>query len=413
MTLREALAAVVAHPADLKARAEMAQVMDRMEAPEATQVWRATASLAGGRGQFFIALALARRTLTGDTLETVLLELARRYGAGRRRQGPRVPIPEGAPLTIDLPADDDDLLFTALRVGTDIDAYILPPFARMPTIPIFEELPDDDFVTLALEAEPVVLDVGDALMQPDAADRSVYLLVKGRARAVSHKPDGRELELGVHQGPTVLGEMALLTQVPRRAAVTALGPGLAWRIDADRLIELGHEKPAFIKRLRILVKQRLLFELLQTSQVLKAVTNKEQVLTAFAVENHGPDSQIFPQGAPAPGLYFILHGLAEVVVDGRVVAELTEGDAFGEMSLLTGDPTTAAVRMREGGILLHLDPASFNAVRAADAKLEAGLAQLMDVRRGELQRFQADVQDADDVEVIEELDGDWIIGLDD
>ena len=137
------------------------------------------------------------------------------------------------------------------------------------------------------------------------------------------------------------------------------------------------------------------------------------LLAAFAVENHGAGAEIFPQGAPAPGLFFILHGLAEVVVDGRTVAELTEGDAFGEMSLLTGEPTTAAVRMPDGGILLHLDPASFNAVRAADSKLEAGLAELMDVRRGELQRFQADVQDADDVEVIEELDGDWIVGLDD
>lgn len=413
MTLKEALQAVCADPTDIKARAEMAHVMERMEAPEARQVWRATTLLAGGRGQFFIALALARRYLDGEVLEAVLLDLARRYGAGRRRNGPRVALPTGAPLTAALPEDEDELLFSALRIGSDVDAYMLPVFARMPVIPIFEELPEDDFVTLAMEAEPVVLDQGRPLMQQDTAERSVYLLVKGQAKAVARKPDGRELELGVHQGPTVLGEMALLTQAPRRSSVTALGPGLAWKIDADRLIELGLEKPAFIKRLRILVKQRLLYDLLRTSEVLSAVDNKEQVLAAFAVENHAAGAEVFPQGAPAPGLYFILHGVAEVVVDGKRVAALTEGDAFGEMSLLTGEPTTAAVRMPDGGILLHLKPDDFAAVRSADARLEQGLAKLMDVRRGELEHFQADVDDADDLEVIEELDGDWIVGLDD
>ena len=417
MSLRHVTAALMESPADLKLRALLATELDRAGAPESENVWRATATLAGGRGQFFIALALARRYLTGAAQDQVLNELARRYSAARPRNGPRAAPPPAPPVSAPLADDPDELLFQAVRLATDIDALCMPRFARVGHIPIFGDLGPEEFVALAREVEPISLEDGRELMKQDTADRAVYVLVRGHAQASATRNDGRVIDLGTRAGPTVLGEMALLTAVPSRSSVTALGPGLAWRIDAERLVELGAEQPALVERLRALVKQRLLADLLAHSEVLQSVSNRESVLSAFVVRSFGAGTEIFAQGAPAPGLFFVLYGRAEVWAGGHKVAELTEGDAFGEMSLLSGEPTTAAVRLPEGGITLHLSPEAFAAVRVEDLQLERSLTALMDVRRGELAAFvervseeaEADFSDFDDIDgawALESLDSD-------
>jgi CRP-like cAMP-binding protein len=419
MNLEDAIRAVAAEPTNMKARAGLAGALEAAGAPEAENVWKATVRCACGRGQFFVALALARRYLSPEALEDALAEMARRFGAGRPRQGPIVALPSPTPSTVEVPEDPDDQIFTALRVGTDIESLVLPKFARMPSIPLFEDLPESEFVALAREVEPVALFQGDDLMIQDATDRAVYVLVRGRAKAMTRKPDGAHVDLGEVAGPTVLGEMALLTAVPRRSSVTSLGNGLAWKIDAERLVGLAAEQPGLIDRMRNLVKARLLHDLLKSSAVLSQIENQGLVLAAFAVRSFAEGSEVFAQGAPPPGLFFLLHGTGEVwTADDsgtpRKVAVLTEGDAFGEMSLLTGDPTTAAVRMPHGGITLHLSPEAYSGLRSGAADLEAGLADLMDVRRGKLELFRRERALYDEAgvaadEVVMEIDESWVM----
>ena len=412
--LKEAIQAVAREPANMKARSALATVLTELGVPEAENVWHATISCATGRGQFFVALALARRYLEDQALEDALRELATRFGAGRPRQGPVVALPSGTPAEVEVPDDPDEALFLALRVGTDIESLVLPRFARMPAIPIFEDLPEGEFIALAHQVEAVALFEGDELMIQDNSDRAVYVLVRGNAKATRRPPEGEEVDLGVLTGPTVLGEMALLTSVPRRSSVTSMGKGLAWRIDAERLIELAASQPTLVARLRNLVKARLLHDLLRSSKVLASIENQAPVLQAFAVRNFPAGTEIFPQGAPAPGLFFILHGRADVWARGpdgteRKVAVLTEGDAFGEMSLLTDEPTSAAVRMPDGGIALHLDPESYRQLGGHASGLESELSELALVRRGELEVFRRAGVTPKEFEAIEEIDESWVV----
>jgi CRP-like cAMP-binding protein len=414
MSLAERLRAVAAAPADLKARAELAETLSREGATEeADAVWLSTARLACGRGEFFVALALGRRYLDAERLEALLREMAARYGAGRARQGPVVVAPQVPAIEgYVVPEDADDQLFAALKLSTDVDALMLPKYARMPAIPIFEELPPDDFMALAHEVEPVLLREGLELLKQDSVERKVFLLVQGQAKATTRRADGGEIALGVRKGPTLLGEVSLLTEAPRRTSLTALGPGIAWRIDAQRVLELGNERPALVERLRALVKDRLLSDLFQSSQVLAGVPNRDAVVAAFTVRTFPRGAVAVEQGAPPPGLFFLLHGRGEVWVtdpDGNAgqVADLDAGDAFGEMSLLTGQPTTARIVLPEGGIALHLSAAAWNLLKAKAPELDQGLAQLADVRRGELQGYLAEGT----VELVEDAvdDAAWAI----
>jgi CRP-like cAMP-binding protein len=411
-TLAQCIAAVAAAPADLRNRAELAQALERAGAQEeADAVWQATARAAAGRGEFFVALALGRRYLNAERLSALLAELAARYGAGRPRQGPLMPAPNPPAEAIAVPeADPDEQVFVALRVGTKIDHISLPKFARMPAIPIFEELPADDFVALAAEVEPVLLRDGLELLSQDAVERKVFLLVQGQAKTSVRTGDGKTVDIGVRRGPTLLGEMSLLTEVPRRSTMTALGPGIAWRMDAERIVELGLSRPALVERVKLLVKQRLLADLLEHSRVLADVPNKEALVQAFTVRAVPKGATVIEQGAPPPGLFFVLHGDCEIWVtdaegNAAQIAELHEGDAFGEMSLLTGEPTSAAVLMPEGGILLHLPAAEWQQIAGAAAKLGEKLTALADVRRGEIADLVADGS----VELEEVADVAWAV----
>lgn len=414
-TLAQTIAAVAAAPADLRHRAELAQALERAGAQEeADAVWQATARAAAGRGEFFVALALGRRYLNAERLGALLVDLAARFGAGRPRQGPLMPAPVPPPEAVSVPGDPEEQVFVALRLGTKIEHIALPKFARMPAIPIFEELPADDFVALAAEVEPVLLRDGLELLSQDAVERKVFLLVQGQAKTSVRTGDGKTVDIGVRRGPTLLGEMSLLTEVPRRSTMTALGPGIAWRMDAERIVELGLQRPALVERVKMLVKQRLLADLLEHSRVLADVPNKEALVQAFTVRAIPKGATVIEQGAPPPGLFFVLHGDCEVWVtdaDGNAaqVAELHEGDAFGEMSLLTGEPTTAAVVMPEGGILLHLPAADWQKISGAAATLGEKLTALADVRRGEI----ADLITDGSVELEEVPDVAWAVeGLD-
>ena len=395
-TLEAAIRGVAAAPTDLRARAELAGALERAGAKEeADAVWQATARAAAGRGEFFVALALGRRYLDATRLDALLHEMAGRYGAGRPRNGPLMAAPNPPAEAVDVPADPDEQIYIALRLGTAVDPIMLPKFARMAGIPIFDELPTDEFVALAQEIEPVLLRDGLELLTQDSVERKVFLLVQGQAKTIVRTSDGRNVELGVRKGPTLLGEMSLLTEVPRRSTLTALGPGLAWRMDAERIVELGLERPALVDRVRTLVKSRLLADLLEHSRVLVDLPNKEAIVQAFTVRPVAKGATVIEQGAPPPGLFFVLHGDCEVWVSGpdgdaAQIAELHEGDAFGEMSLLTGQPTTASVVMPDGGLLLHLPAAEWAKLQGAVPKLDERLSALADVRRAEIEELTTD-----------------------
>lgn len=411
ITLEQAIQAVAAAPADLRHRAELANALERAGAQEeADAVWQATARAAAGRGEFFVSLALGRRYLSAERLEALLADLAVRFGAGRPRQGPLMAPPAAPAQTVTVPADPDEQVFIALRQGTKIDDIVLPKFARMPAIPIFEELPAEDFVALAREVEPVLLHDGLELLSQDTVERKVFLLVQGQAKTTVRTVDGKSVDIGVRRGPTLLGEMSLLTEVPRKTSLTALGPGIAWRMDAERIVELGLQRPALIERVRTLVKQHLLTDLLEHSRVLAAVPNKDAIVQAFTVRPYAKGATVIEQNAPPPGLFFVLHGDCEVWVtdadgDAAEIAELHEGDAFGEMSLLTGQPTTASVVMPDGGILLHLPAADWHKLSGAAPTLGEALTALADVRRTEIEAFVAD--GSVDIEEVE--DTSWAI----
>lgn len=75
------------------------------------------------------------------------------------------------------------------------------------------------------------------------------------------------------------------------------------------------------------------------------------------LRTYKPDEYVFRRNAPGEGLYIILKGIVDILTETtngeeNIVASLTEGDFFGELSLLDREPRSASAISRDHSELL-------------------------------------------------------------
>jgi len=68
-----------------------------------------------------------------------------------------------------------------------------------------------------------------------------------------------------------------------------------------------------------------------------------RILKSAIEDDYDAGTAIVREGGPGETLFVILEGAARVVRGGRTIARRTEGDFFGEISVIDGRPRTATV----------------------------------------------------------------------
>ncbi|XP_055921816.1 cAMP-dependent protein kinase type II regulatory subunit isoform X2 [Eupeodes corollae] len=144
-----------------------------------------------------------------------------------------------------------------------------------------------------------------------------------------------------YNGNGSFGELALLYNMPRAASIQAETEGRLWAMDRQtfRRILL---KSAF--------KKRKMYEtLLDSVPMLKALQSYERMNLADALitKHYKKDERVIKQGDVADGMYFIELGKVSVRIEqdgGEVeVSQLSKGQYFGELALVTHRPRAASV----------------------------------------------------------------------
>ncbi len=394
MSLAEKILAVSEQPGSVKARVALASELSRMKLPESRSVWEAALQLAIFRGEFFTALALCRLRYQGAALQEKLTLLAQYFSKEAQRNASTVGSVEPEPWSVELPKELDYQVVLALKIGTILTGLQLPGEIEPPKIPIFSQLSVPDFVLLAQKVEALPLKEGDVLIEQGNTEQAAFLASHGCFRVMQQRGEEDEVELATVEAPALIGEMYLLSRVPRRASVIAQKTSMVWKISAELLKMLSRKHASLHQHIQQLFKQRLLENLVLSSALLGelAPERRERFLKTFQVRSIQPGEEVFAQGTTAQGLFLILHGEASVMTNresGRRihVADLFEGDTFGEISTLTGEATTASVWMPQGGLLLHLPLEAYQSIRSLVPKLDQKLRELMETRKSELADF--------------------------
>jgi CRP-like cAMP-binding protein len=102
-----------------------------------------------------------------------------------------------------------------------------------------------------------------------------------------------------------------------------------------------------------------------------------------------PGNTLVTQGRGGREAFIVVSGVAEVRVDGEVVAHSTAGDVIGEMSLLDNRPRSATVVAITPLEVLVVDPGQF-AELISDPRTARWLATVMAQRLREVEGIELD-----------------------
>ena len=99
----------------------------------------------------------------------------------------------------------------------------------------------------------------------------------------------------------------------------------------------------------------------------------DDIVHSSALKKFGAGDIIAKQGDEGSSLFVILEGSVEVRRGRRVLSKLKQGQFFGEMSLLDGEPRSADVVAMDSVNCLSLDRPTFESLVRAHPELAFGI----------------------------------------
>ena len=354
-------------PLDYEVRTLIADVLVNLEAADAAaQVYRTVATHDIRAGHPLPALvaceALVKLGRPIDDIEDLLVKT---YASGSPqlahfaiRPAPvdpntKIDPPSGAPKSLQHAAEQ------ALRAALDLSAFVGYQEQYHP-LPFLSELTPASFVAVARSLTILRLKHGEMVMRQGDKGDSLFLVASGELRVFVDTPAGPKDVAHLFEN-TLFGEMALITGQPRTASVAVVGEADVIQVSKAALAAVIAAIPAVREALDRFSRERLIKNLLQTSPLFAPFTKSQQgeLLRRFEGHEIGPGVDVVREGERGQGLFLILSGEVEVLSHATTpnpvrLARLGAGDIFGEMSLVTDQPTSATVRANTATTVLFL-----------------------------------------------------------
>lgn len=144
-------------------------------------------------------------------------------------------------------------------------------------VPFFAEIEPAKLKLLAFMSERVGYDPGKILFRQGDRGDAAYLIIDGEADILIDTPNGA-ITVATLGANDIVGEMAILADVPRTATVQAKGRLVALRIAKDPFMRMVREFP----NMAVSIMRELAHRLEATNNRLLAATNEVQRLRQSA-----------------------------------------------------------------------------------------------------------------------------------
>ncbi|MEH6822412.1 MAG: cation:proton antiporter [Motiliproteus sp.] len=254
----------------------------------------------------------------------------------------------------------------------------LEPQKLVARVPFFAGLPANRLMAIAKLLTPRLVVPGDRIIRQAEPGESMYFISSGAVQ-VDIAPEPVCLGSG-----DFFGEMALLTQEPRNADVTAIAYCQLLMLPVQALHGLLADHADLRECLTRAASARLNPDLLIAKVPLFADLANDQIaaisrlLTPLLV---APGDRVVHQGDPGNSLYFVATGAVDVMVE-PAPRSLYPGDFFGEIALLTQQPRSADVIATRYSQLLMLKADDFQQLLASHPGLRDQINQVARQRLG-------------------------------
>ncbi|MDD4976103.1 MAG: cyclic nucleotide-binding domain-containing protein [Bacteriovorax sp.] len=225
---------------------------------------------------------------------------------------------------------------------------------------LWAQLSDSAIDFLIANSKVRAIKEGNNLITQGDRGRDVYFLLKGRVNVTVRENTGRFKHIVNLGANTVIGELAILEKCKRTANVTA----------AEEIVFLELPEKVFaelMSREEFKDDYHKLKTRIQISQfVASARMFKDfppEVMNLFV---EAGDLVIFPrghnivdEGEDDKTFYLLIKGKVDVYKGDQKIAELGQGDFFGEVALIANVPRTASIHTVEESLFLYIEDKKF------------------------------------------------------
>lgn len=130
----------------------------------------------------------------------------------------------------------------------------------------------------------------------------------------------------------------------------------------------------------------LIASLLSNFSIFESVDefNLRDIVSLLKIKKYPKGSIVLKKGAPAENFYILLSGTAEVLDDNGVcLSRLSKSDVFGEMSLISGDPVGATIKVVESATMVAIEGCHFKEIINKFPSVQMYLARILTKRLAE------------------------------
>lgn len=390
--------ALQAEPGDQSVRQKVAEILAHQgHVDEAVEVYADAVRRYAEQGHFFKAVALSRVILALEPTHQLALQLLAELYASRQTvpppkapqiapRGASSPIaPRGAsPPIASRPAPPASpprsaaasipLAYVELVKATPPPA---PPRQEpLPLVPLFSSLTREEFVAVLGAVEAHTFPPQKPIITEGEPGGSMYAIAEGVVSVWRSGQRVADLEEGAF-----FGEMALLSGAARMATVVAETEVVVLEFSREKMDEIITRYPGVLGGLEQFFRERLLANLLRASPLLQPLTGPERALLAAAFQSCGfaANEVVVEEGGAGEGVFVLLRG--SCTTSHRepglpACTDLVEGDAFGEVAVLTDAPAAQTVTARSPVLALRVGADDFRSIVMGNPEVSRRVRQL-------------------------------------
>lgn len=225
--------------------------------------------------------------------------------------------------------------------------------------PLFAGLSQEALGALVEQLQLVTLSTGEVLFYEGDPGDALYVIVEGEVSVSAEGPP--RVEMARMGAGSFIGEVALMTDQPRSATVTATQDAELLRIDRKTLSKVLSEHGEVLHAVLRFVRDRLVDRWTRTSPLFRPFDPGERARLAsrFKFLEIADGSTLLAAGDRPDGLYIVLAGKFLVQRSSRSVATIGPGELIGETALLSGGQFKSDVIAQGKSLALCLPAAEF------------------------------------------------------
>ena len=243
------------------------------------------------------------------------------------------------------------------------------------------------------ELDQVSLDSNDILFEQGAESDCMFWILSGQLEVSTTRDDGSKQIIKILTSDSPVGEMGLLSHLPRTATITALEKSQLLRITINDIIKCSTFDEHFLIRLNKLAASRwhnlflanCLKELFGNLPV-DALQELQDQLEWINISN---GETLFQEGDEADGVYIIISGHLRAKVstengDQQTIGELGPAEFVGEYALITDEPRSATIYAVRHSSVVKMNLELLNRYIYTDPTLMRKIARTVITRQKQL-----------------------------